>query len=406
MKKGIYQKMNRRGNSIIFILVLMILVLFAGCQQSPDQVAIDQTEQPSPTLHSFFSVNNQPIQEGSEGGNGQQSEPTVSGVFNLGSTFTPVLTSTSIPPVIIAETIQPTGQLSYSIKPVYADALDPEWGIVADGGMDFTETTGTYVHQGEKALLVTPKKDFGALFFAVKPNNQISYPRDRVLGISFWINGGENSIETSDLAAAIVGSNDFPYYIADDHSAYITNDPPFAETRLYFLGFTRSLPPKTWVKVQIWLADLIYDPYYKYVTGFYIKNDKGFYHPFYIDEVSLTLLGDETSNLPTQSITQALFATNTPTPDVSPTPTVLMTSTRTGTPTKLPTSTPLPTITRIPTRTSTNTPTITPTRTASRTPTPTDTRLPTWTNTVTKTRVPTRTLAPTITPTFARTPTP
>ena len=385
--------MNRRGNNkTIYILVLMLLFLFVSCQQSPEQISMDRTEQPSPTLHSFFSEDSKPIQEESEGGNDLQSEPTVSGAFNLGSTFTPVLTSTSISPVVITETIQPAGQLSYTIKPVYADALDPEWGILADRGMDFTESTGTYVYQGEKALLVTPKKDFGALFFAVKSDNLISYPRDRVLGISFWINGGENSIETSDLAAAIIGSNDYSYYLADDQSAYITDDPPFAETRLYFLGFTRSLPPKTWVKVQIWLADLIYDPYYKYVTGFYIKNDEGFYHPFYIDEVSLTLLDDETSNLPTQSITQAILSTDTPTPEVTPSPTLLMTGTSTGTPTKLPTRTPIPTITRIPTRTSTNTPTITPTRTASRTPTPTDTRLPTWTNTVTRTKIPTRTL--------------
>ncbi|MBE0695728.1 MAG: hypothetical protein IH586_02285, partial [Anaerolineaceae bacterium] len=207
----------------------------------------------------------------------------------MGSTSAPILTSTSIPTLLVAEQTK-SAQLTYSIKMVYDDSLNQNWRILDTAGMGFIEANGPYVFQGEKALEVTPKKDFGSLFFTVKPQNQETFPRQRVLGLSFWINGGENSIEIGDLAVAIVGSNDYSYYLPDDHSAYVTSDSPFSETRLYYLGFNRSIPPKTWVKVQVWLADLIYDPNYQYVTGFYIKNDKGFYKTFYVDDVSLTML--------------------------------------------------------------------------------------------------------------------
>ena len=404
MKMDIFQNKKRHCyKKEILFSSLLLLFLFTSCQQSPDQTPGNGTQQAAPTLHSFFSQGGQSGQGKLEETKHPQSGPTVAGIFNLGSTPTPVLTSTSILPVVIAEKTQPV-QLSYTIKTVYDDALNPDWIVLEQKGMDFTDSNGPFVFQGERALVVTPKKDYGALFFTVKPQDQSVYPRQRVLGLSFWINGGENSIEIGELAVTIVGSNDYTYYLPDDRSAYITNDPPFSETRLYYLGFNRSIPPKTWVKVQIWLADLIYDPYYKYVTGFYIKNDQGFYNTFYLDEVSLTLLKDETSSLPPQSITPILQPTNTLTQVVTPSPTIQVTRTRTSTVTRIPTRTPLPTATRTPTRTITLTPSMTFTRTSTRTPTSTHTKLPTWTSTATRTPTSTRTPSATPTPSLTATP--
>lgn len=86
----------------------------------------------------------------------------------------------------------------------------------------------------------------------------------------------------------------------------------------------------------------------------------------------------------------------TPTPTVSPTPTLTATPTPTVTPTKTATPTPTPTVTPTPTLTPTPTPTITPTPTRTATPTPTLTATPTAT--ITPTPTPTSTSA-TATPT-------
>ena len=71
------------------------------------------------------------------------------------------------------------------------------------------------------------------------------------------------------------------------------DNPTFSETRLYFLGINRDIPPETWVNVEVWLDDLQYDPIYEYVTGFYIKNDEGFGQTFYVDAVRIIMLPED-----------------------------------------------------------------------------------------------------------------
>jgi hypothetical protein len=383
MENELFNRQHRFNKKFLIFPVLLIMLLFVSCQPGPSQTPEQGTRQPTPTINSFFSNNGKPSQGSLNGTDGPQTGPTVSGIFGFEATPTQIQTSTSIPTIAVVDSTQ-TSPLSYSLKVVYDDEFDPDWRILDNAGVDYTNSTGSYVFQGEKSLAVTPRKDFGTLFFAVKPQNQTSFPRQRVLGLSFWINGGENSIQIGDLAVAIVGSNDLAYYLPDDHSAYVTSDPPFSETRLYYLGFNRSIPPKTWVKVQVWLADLIYDPIYKYVTGFYIKNDKGFYQTYYVDDFSLTMLKDDNATLPPQSLTLAPKATTTPLISNTPTLTQFVTVTRTSTATRLPTRTPPPT----------------------RTPVPTTTRLPTWTLTPTWTPSLTRTLTNTPTPTSTKTATP
>ena len=140
--------------------------------------------------------------------------------------------------------------------------------------------------------MVTPTDDFGLFFLTVRKEALKIYPRDRILGISFWLNGGAGSIATSDLAVTVTGSNKYTYWVADDTSVKVdtpvTADTPlFSETRLYFLHINHSIPPNTWVEVILWLDDRIYDPDYDNITGVYIKNDKGFLHPYYIDDIQL-----------------------------------------------------------------------------------------------------------------------
>ena len=57
--------------------------------------------------------------------------------------------------------------------------------------------------------------------------------------------------------------------------------------RLFYnhLGLNDAVPAHTWVQVSFYLNKLIYDPIYKYFTGFYIKNDAGFRGTVYIDDV-------------------------------------------------------------------------------------------------------------------------
>ena len=137
-----------------------------------------------------------------------------------------------------------------------------------------------------------PTNDFGRIFLTVQKDARKSYPRDRILGIRFWLSGGENTIGTGDLAVTVTGSNQYTYWVVDDTSVKVDTpvtaiSPLFPETRLYFLHINRSIPPNTWAEVIIWLDDLVDDPHYSYVTGMYIKNDKGFLDTYYVDDVQI-----------------------------------------------------------------------------------------------------------------------
>ena len=139
------------------------------------------------------------------------------------------------------------------------------------------------------------------MYFVVRQNADAVYYQDQVFGINFWLNSGDQVLLPDDLAITILGSNDYPYYVEDDQSAYIEGEFPFSETRLYFLGFNSSIPPDTWVEVMIVPDELIYDPVYTYITGFYLKNDEGFYNTFYIDDIRIILLAPETNSEPVET---------------------------------------------------------------------------------------------------------
>lgn len=176
---------------------------------------------------------------------------------------------------------------------IYDDTINANWSVVGSQNMTVDLGNKTTVHDGKVALVAKPTKPFGKLFFAVRKNAKEVYSSDKVLGVRFWLSGGASAIANSDLTIAILGSNEYTYWSEGDTSVHvdatITPDSPlFSETRLYDLGINR-IPPKEWVEVIVWFDKLIYDPPYKYLTGIYIKNDREFADPFYLDHVDLLL---------------------------------------------------------------------------------------------------------------------
>ncbi|MCL5996497.1 MAG: hypothetical protein M1546_10660 [Chloroflexi bacterium] len=128
------------------------------------------------------------------------------------------------------------------------------------------------------------------LFFSVLPNARQTYLRDRVIGVSLWLNGGENTITTEDLMITLVGSNAYAYGVSGDTSVTVNDQLFFSETKLYDLGVNRPIPPNTWVELVVYLDKLPYDPDYKYLTGIYVKNEKGFLKTVHIDYLSVLMV--------------------------------------------------------------------------------------------------------------------
>jgi hypothetical protein len=216
--------------------------------------------------------------------------PTVASIF----------LSSEVPTAIPLPTIQPLPTPDSQARTpasklievrIFDEEFETGWSLEGSEKMRFS-TQSDAAYSGRSALAVTPTGDFGRLLFAAGAKTP-SILRDQLAGISLWIAAGDVEIAPSELAVAIIGSNDYRYWRADDHSVMLDNQHFFSETRLYYLGINRAIPPGTWVELVVWLDQLPFDPDYSYVTGVYIKNDKGFREQFYVDRVSLLLLPKE-----------------------------------------------------------------------------------------------------------------
>jgi hypothetical protein len=251
-------------------------LLLAGCASLKPQLPVEQTNIATPTIAPVFRDSPTKI-------------PGPSLIATVEAQPSPTsLASTA--PAVAATPASAAAQLDTIV--VYDDALNADWSVEQSDKMRYDLASKAYVHSGARAISITPAGDFGRFFLTVRRDARKTYPRDQILGIGLWLNGGANTIATSDLAVTVVGSNQYSYWVADDTSVKIdtpitADSPLFSETRLYFLHINRAIPPNTWVEVIVWLDDLIHDPYYTNVTGLYIKNDKGFVHPFYVDDVQL-----------------------------------------------------------------------------------------------------------------------
>ncbi|MEZ4867899.1 MAG: hypothetical protein R3C14_41615 [Caldilineaceae bacterium] len=259
----------------------------------------------SPTVVPIFR-DNRSANNGAEIGNTDTPMPTVAEIFHSEGTPPIFAFSTPAPDSAAAEPGTPVAEETGNDRPlptgyvetvIYADELDSNWTLDHSLKMTYnlwdnshwfqTLSTALNINSGATAIAATPQDDYGILFFSLRPEAITQYTRDRVLGISFWLNSGDDIIATDDLAVAVIGSNEHPYWTETDHSVFPTGEETFSETRLYYLDINRSVPTQTWVNVVVWLDRLIFDPNYTYVTGFYIKNDVGYRNTFYVDQVTL-----------------------------------------------------------------------------------------------------------------------
>lgn len=184
---------------------------------------------------------------------------------------------------------------TFMTRTIFGDELNEHWSLQNSQWVTITHET-EWVYDGTESLSFVPYEDFASLFFTVRQNKDVEYPRPLVYGVRFWLSGGDDYIELDDLAVTVVGSNQFSHWAPNDYSVRSSIEPVFSETHLEFLNLNQDIPPHEWVPVVLILNDLLYDPPYEYVTGFYIKNARGVLHPFYVDDVELIMVDEETGN--------------------------------------------------------------------------------------------------------------
>ena len=331
-------------NRLIFLAWFPLLFVLAGCIPGTLSTEVAMEPQATPTIASFFLA-----REGIEAivappvGN-SEGIPTVSSLFSARETPTPASRPSSPPLPTLTPRQSPLEQTGVFTATVFDDALNDNWDIVEQAGATIDINSDDRVFHGRRSIAYTPDSAFSTLFFVVNPTATTVYPLQQVLGISLWLNGGDDYIELDQLAIAVIGSNEYTYWVADDNSVDFPQGEAFSETRLYFLGLNRSIPPETWVEIYLPLDALIYDPEYSNVVGFYLKNDADFTNTVYVDTVSLVMLKDVDDTIPAAEI--MVPPTPTPTP-IAPLPVE-------------PETVPTATMTVAPTITATASPTLTP----------------------------------------------
>lgn len=277
---------------LIVITLLSSAIALPGCSGGAVVTEESGLIAPTPTSNVLFSGETGIFSADLEN-DGVTSAPTLSNLFLPRATQTPKPTLPPHPTVTSQPPVLPTVYADPFVDVlIYDDELDADWQIIEPSAMEFYLKATEQVYSGQYAIEAVPKGDLSTLLITLRPNAQANYPRSQVLAISFQLYSGEDFIKTDALAVAVVGSNSFPYYVKNDNSVLNNYDPVFSETRLYYLGVNRDIPPDTWVEVTVWLEDRIYDPNYRYVTGFYIKNAADFRQSFRIDDVRLILQPD------------------------------------------------------------------------------------------------------------------
>ena len=175
---------------------------------------------------------------------------------------------------------------------VYDDQVARDWTLSHSWGVFYNPASTDRVHAGQRAIAVTPEKDYGGLFFSVTSATEAGYRRSRYLGLRFWLNSGEMPLNPGQLAVGLTGHDTYPYWSRETSSAPQDNTPFTSESRLHALGVNQPVPPDTWVPVTLWFQQLEGQPTYRYITGFYIKNDRGYRSTFYVDDITLIVIRD------------------------------------------------------------------------------------------------------------------
>lgn len=307
------------------LLLILLAGLLTGCASAAASTSEAHTHLPTPTLNSLFqkletkasttilsvsppniSVSQEPALGASSGipSTGElRSTPTADAAASA-STPTPELsvspTASPAPPTNTPRPVSTPQRSSVITGTIYAGTVDRNWVLQNNYGLAYKLQDLSHSVQGKPSLAINSSQAGSTLFFQVRPNSSSQYLHDKVLGLAFWLNSGNNTLNPGDLSLTVTGSNKYPYYQFNDRSADSEHLLTRSGTRLYDLGLNRPLPPNTWVLVEIILDDLVYDPGYqptpvvdtdyRYVTGFYLTTEVNSLQTFYLSQVGILLI--------------------------------------------------------------------------------------------------------------------
>ena len=269
-------------------VLLIGLFLLSACtsDSSSSGASPSNTSGATPTTHPLISGSESlletPVIGQAEG------ETSANDLFGKSDLPTPFPTPTTYPSATPNPALPTPTPQTFRDVPLYNDEIDANWSLSKSAGLTYDAQSTATVYTGTVSISVVPEKDFGILFFTVEENTSQTYLRNDLLGIRFRVNSGNDYLPLEDMAVSVLGSNEIPYWSQEDKSVESTvGEYPFSETKLYFLGFNEDIPPNTWVDVELWLDNLLFDPDYLYVTGFYIKHGDGYRTNYFVDDVAL-----------------------------------------------------------------------------------------------------------------------
>jgi hypothetical protein len=281
--------MNRKT---ITLLNLILVLILSGCVPRAAEPAV--YNYPTPTVSPNF--NNRQNSTGAR---------EVSGLFSGSQQPTPPVSAEISQPATARPAAAAVEKVSH--LPVYMDEVHPSWIIQRTKGSEINAFSRELVYEGASSLEYSPGEGASLLYFVVKENSAEAYPLEKVVGLTFWLNSGAEGLNNDELAVTVLGSNDYPYWVPNDRSVTSHLDPVFSETRLYYLGVDRPIPPNSWAKVELWMDERIYDPDYTFVTGFYIKVAESLRHTIYLDDIQLVLREPESDQEATSEAESRLF---------------------------------------------------------------------------------------------------
>jgi hypothetical protein len=264
----------------LFLNMVLSAALLAGCAGAAT-ANVEFTPKPTPTTHILFdtlpTVDVLPVR-------GEVNRPGGSEVASTPSAMKTTVSSNSPEDT----TAQPERKSREIV--VYDERLHANWNVFSVDGMSFYLNSQVAAYTGNYSIEAKPNAPRSRLYFTVREGANEVYTREKVAGFSFWLYSGDEELSLHDLAVTGIGSNVYPYYQQGDLSA--EKERPYEETFLVFLGFNKNIPPHTWVEVQVWLNDMLYDPEYEYFTGFYLTNRFVFNRTFLVDNVVITVIDE------------------------------------------------------------------------------------------------------------------
>lgn len=281
----------------------LIGMFVAGCAAEPTE-QVKSVMQPAPTTNALLATGQD--MQSNEQDQAAMAEPTVASLFDISSKVELVATPTRRPLINTRSELNlvslgtgtgdaPDRNFTESI--VFDDALDSNWTLENSENVEFNPGSkarwydvldeDSDLTSGAVSISFKPEADYAQLYFTVREDSDEVYYRDEIIGVSFWMYSGTEIVDTGDFAVTVVGSNEERYWSPNDESVFFQGDDSFSETRLYFLDINRSISAGRWLKIEVWLDDLLFDPDYQYVTGVYIKNDAGFRNTIHIDRLTL-----------------------------------------------------------------------------------------------------------------------